>query len=1011
MTERADACIDPEDLAAFLRGRLDGTASQQLEAHMSRCSGCRELLSALARLQDASADGENTCRGDEGAATMAPTLPFAPGLAGPIPERVGRYRILDKLGIGGMGVVYAAHDPELDRRVAVKVLRQEAADEAEREILRDHLRAEAQAMARLAHPNVVTVHDVGTFGDRIFIAMELVEGQADSPTLSRWLAAEPRRPEDIIAVFAQAGLGLSAAHAAGLVHRDFKPENVLVGRDGRARVTDFGLARAIRMQASAPATAALPSPTSLTVSGTLAGTPLYMAPEQYRGLATDARTDQFSFCVALHIALVGEHPFAAGTIDELPAAVMAGRWRPTPRQDPLPGRVRRALTRGLSVDPDRRFPSMAALLAALVPDSGRRLRGALVATALAALLLAAVLVYRLYESNAQVCQGAERRLAGVWDADRAAAVERAIVATGKPYARAAFVEVARVLDDHARRWALSHTDACEATRVRDEQPEDLLGLRMRCLDAHRLDLRALVERFAVADADLVERAPRVVHLLADPSACDDTEALMAPVPPPSPAEARAEADALRGELAEVSALRQSGRYREGRDRARPLAERARATSYRPLEAEVLLLLGVLEHDCDDAVAAEKALERAVWTAEAGRHDRVAALAWLELMRLHLGAKARFDEALTFTPRITAAIERIGGDDELAARAHLAVGRAHLETSRYAEARSEAEQGLALLERRFGPDDLRVAEALDTLGEIYFRHQGAEARPFFARALAIKQAIYGADHPEVASALARVANVLHVEGRFADARTHSERALAIAERAFGPVHRVIARHLNDIAVASSLLGDHDRALSLFERIRAIDLVVNGPEHTTTATHLMTYGSTLIEVRRSEEALVVLREARAIFERKVGGDHSRVSSITATIGHALHQLGHHREARAELQRAIATTERLHGREYRYLYSPLFHLGSVELALGNVRAATDRFERARALTVGFDPGGLAEIEFALARALVAQGRMQRAKELAWSAHATMATDLRMRLDHAELDRWLERRGWRVH
>ena len=251
------ACVDPEDVAALLCGRLDATASRQIESHASRCSQCRELLSALVR-----AGERNASPADQETSTITPTLPLTEGAryAGPIPDHVGRYRILEKLGVGGMGVVYAAHDPELDRRVAVKVLCQEAIDEAGRELLGDRLRAEAQAMARLAHPNVVAVHDVGTFGDRIFVAMELVEGHDDSPTLARWLAAEPRRTADIIAMYAQAGRGLSAAHDAGLVHRDFKPENVLVGRDGRVRVTDFGLARGIVGPVSIASSATLPRP-------------------------------------------------------------------------------------------------------------------------------------------------------------------------------------------------------------------------------------------------------------------------------------------------------------------------------------------------------------------------------------------------------------------------------------------------------------------------------------------------------------------------------------------------------------------------------------------------------------------------------------------------------------------------------------------------------------------------------------------------------------------------------
>ncbi|MBL8743732.1 MAG: serine/threonine protein kinase, partial [Myxococcales bacterium] len=252
----------------------------------------------------------------------------APHTTAPSPavgQTIGRYRVIGRLGEGGMGAVLAAHDPELDRTVALKILHESAGDE--RGELRDRLAREARAMAKLAHPNVVAVYDVGAdpASGQLFVTMELVDGT----TLRDWLRT-PRSSRAILDVFMAAGTGLAAAHAAGLVHRDFKPENVLVGRDGRVRVGDFGLARPPRGAAASDA----PLSPTLTRTGAIIGTPAYMAPEQFLGEAADARSDQFAFAVALFEALRGERPFAGASLRELSENVVAGRLSPSVASGP-----------------------------------------------------------------------------------------------------------------------------------------------------------------------------------------------------------------------------------------------------------------------------------------------------------------------------------------------------------------------------------------------------------------------------------------------------------------------------------------------------------------------------------------------------------------------------------------------------------------------------------------------------------------------------------------------------
>jgi serine/threonine protein kinase len=334
-------CIAENTLGELVEGRLGEPKVADVNAHLAQCSDCRALVETAQQSSagDRASDGT---RLDAGA-------------------RVGRYVILELVGAGAMGAVYAAHDPDLDRRVALKLLRPGSCDEE----LRARLLREAKAMARLSHAHVITVHDVGTYGAQLFVAMELVGGG----TLRAWLARERRSWRETLDVVVRAGRGLACAHDAGLVHRDFKPDNVLVGADGRVRVTDFGLARAVREDALERAAAEAPRQdaldATLTRTGTLVGTPAYMAPEQLAGEPADARADMFGFSVALYEALYGERPFDGATVMALRASTRSGSVRPAPTGSEVPSRVRRTLLIGLRPRPDDRFASMTEFLDAL----------------------------------------------------------------------------------------------------------------------------------------------------------------------------------------------------------------------------------------------------------------------------------------------------------------------------------------------------------------------------------------------------------------------------------------------------------------------------------------------------------------------------------------------------------------------------------------------------------------------------------------------------------------------
>jgi serine/threonine protein kinase len=329
-----------------------------------------------------------------------------------------RYTVLEKLGEGGMGDVYAAYDRKLDRRVALKLLRIESDDYQQR------LTREAQAMARLSHPNVVAVFDTGTIDGNLFVAMECVQGG----TLGAHQAKAALSWKTLLRLYLDAGRGLAAAHAAGLVHRDFKPDNVLVSDDGQAKVTDFGLARAlgetpepgpaadapVRLAARPRHASSLDSP--MTEDGTLMGTPGYMAPEQYLCEEVDERTDQFAFCVSLYEALYGEKPFAGNAFHEVVEETVAGRVREAPKRTAVPLRIRRALLRGLSAEREARYPSMPALLDELARDPARQRWSVLAAVGAVAAVVASAATGRnrgFSAPNRAAARAALRRGCGV----------------------------------------------------------------------------------------------------------------------------------------------------------------------------------------------------------------------------------------------------------------------------------------------------------------------------------------------------------------------------------------------------------------------------------------------------------------------------------------------------------------------------------------------------------------------------------------------------------------------
>lgn len=338
-------CPDDNTLVAYVQGRLSTPIQASIERHVDRCARCGVAIAAAARIPDT-----------QQASVMPAGAPGGLDVSLTIGELVGRYQVVGFLGAGAMGVVYAAHDPRLDRRVALKLLRAPLVHGDPNRSAGQRLLREAQALARVADPNVVSVFDAGEHHDQFFVTMELVEGI----TLTEWLAQPGRSWSEVVDAFAQAGRGLIAAHSAGVLHRDFKPDNVLVSNEGRVRVTDFGLARFVGTEDSPESRRVARGEggqaVSLTATGTVLGTPAYMAPEQRRGEPATPATDQYSFCVALYEALHGCLP---------PPESSRAEARPAPTGSApktVPPWLTLALERGLEGDPGQRHPSMDALV-------------------------------------------------------------------------------------------------------------------------------------------------------------------------------------------------------------------------------------------------------------------------------------------------------------------------------------------------------------------------------------------------------------------------------------------------------------------------------------------------------------------------------------------------------------------------------------------------------------------------------------------------------------------------
>ena len=921
---------------------------------------------------------------------------------------LGRYEARERLGQGGMGEVWLAHDTELDREVAIKVLRRDRSSGDGR------MKREAQAMARLRHPNVVTVHDVGTFGERVFVAMEYIRGR----TLADWLEAEDRALPEILRVFRSSANGLAAAHDAGLVHRDFKPDNVMVGDDGRVQVMDFGLARApeaVSVTSSSDGELVWDKMTHpsgeeerklisirLTATGAVLGTPAYMAPEQHLGATTDARSDQFSFTVALYEALYGERPFEGSSVFEIAANVTSGKVRPAPRDSHVPERLRRVLLRALSKSPDERYPSMHALSEALEQAVTSRWKMWGLGSSLVAVAVAVWVAGN--RTQPDPCADAASSIDTHWTDEARTLARNAFTGSGLGFANDTFTRFDERLTDYSSRLQRAAEEACRDTRVRGVQSTARLDAQRKCLQARELSARTLGRLATAADADFVVDSVQAATNLPSIAFCERADEDGGSVPVIDPQ--------MEARLMEASMLLELGRYAEAAAILDDVEASLREAPSAPARMFLLDLRSSTAMGLDRAEEALAAAEEEMWLAiEFGTlQDQVrAAVSIVHATILTDDAKA----GLRWVAQTHALMRKIGGGS-VSAQSSLGLGEStHLrDAGRIREALTVAQGVLDLAASDDVAPERRRLGALQELASSQHALGDLEAsRAHLEEATDVAKDLYGQGHPLVADLLVSRAALAGEMGDHDEARRLEREAVMLLDEGYADTPERLSSALSRLAVTRMRRGEFASAVTfLQERLRVLE-DRGGPADPELAWTTSSLGVAYWFLGEYAESERMHRRALDMSEKLRGPDHPDTAMIMDNLATALERQGQIEEALSLHRRALPVLEKSHGPQSVTVAVSLRDHARALRSGKQYREAVELLERSVRIfqASATDPREEAESRFDLARALWhIRGERPRALAMARLAREVYADAGEVGLpDLQAVDAWLAEHG----
>ncbi len=910
-----------------------------------------------------------------------------------------RYVILEQLGAGGCGEVFLAYDAELDRKVAIKkILHRHANTDGEALIVQ-----EARLLAKLRHPNIVTVYDIQELPgehqqESLCIIMEYVEGL----TLRQWLVLHPRSRREILRVFQEAGRGLAAAHAAGVFHRDFKPDNVLVDSSGHARVLDFGLS-----QFESEATDEL----AITHDGApevtmppLTGTPAYMAPERYHHPAGSVASDMFSFAVSLWEALVGQRPFPGGSVRELRDQVAVGEVVLPANQRHLTAHLRRVLRRALAVGPAQRYPGMESLLSSLAYNPQERWRRWV---GIGSLVTGAVIVGSLFRSPevaAQQCRGMDGIFATGWNESRVDALRETILGTDTLYAQTTWEHVYTQLDAYATEIRREAQGACEDARVRGRTSDELAGRRLACLHEREIELDAFVDALQTGGSDAIQRAIRATAALTPVASCDGEVLMSERTAAPRDTEVAAVVQEIRGELAKIKAIRNSGRPRDVMELAAQVVERAKSVGYVPVLAEAHLQHGDLYAAVMETKTAEEEYAAAWHHAIASDHDRVARDAANLLANELAFDPARIGEANVWTASADAVAQRVGVTDEHTYLNRVAVGRVLETQGRFGEAIEPMQEAARAAKAAYGPNSWEAISIHTVLSSIIGRSGDLDgATEEIEYAVRAGKTTFGDNHPALTEIYRQYGIVLAARGEMEQSIGVMQHMVELVEPAFGSESPRLAASLNSLGYTLCEAGRDNEGIEHLER--ALDIQAAHLEPDAFEYLLLRHNRAycLSGMGRYDEARSVYEENRAQALPTLGEEHPFMAMTSCELGEVAYAVNDLAAAEQHYQRTLEIRESVFGKTHRELYRPLVGLAEVALRRGKHEQAIELAQRALDVRAS-DPEdvvSLARGRFTLARAI---GPTPETRELAEQAKAGfLKQGVRGKKALAEVEDWL--------